>query len=235
MAQHHGSHSLEVGGVGAGGVELDDDGHAARTGNLWTCFAHIITAVIGCGVLALSWSVAQLGWVGGPVAMLCFAFVTYLSAFLLSHCYRSPASDDGSLKRQRNYTYMDAVRTHLGEKRTWLCGLFQYLNMYGTAIAYTITTATCLRAIVRANCYHSQGHSAPCGAGGDHLYMLLFGAAQAVLSLIPNFHSMAWLSAVAAVMSFTYATIGLGLGLAKTIGDFALKMGRSKEASPEFR
>jgi hypothetical protein len=43
-----------------------------------------------------------------------------------------------------------------------------------------------------------------------------------VLSLIPNFHSMAWLSAVAAVMSFTYATIGLGLGLAKTIGDFAL-------------
>jgi hypothetical protein len=132
--------------------------------------------------------------------------------------------------------------------------------MYGTAIAYTITTATCLRygtvpyvrtpivsgpplspfdllamlhgngdtryycrrAIVRANCYHSQGHSAPCGAGGDHLYMLLFGAAQAVLSLIPNFHSMAWLSAVAAVMSFTYATIGLGLGLAKTIGDFAL-------------
>nr|ACF81398.1 unknown [Zea mays] len=113
MAQHHGSHSLEVGGVGAGGVELDDDGHAARTGNLWTCFAHIITAVIGCGVLALSWSVAQLGWVGGPVAMLCFAFVTYLSAFLLSHCYRSPASDDGSLKRQRNYTYMDAVRTHL--------------------------------------------------------------------------------------------------------------------------
>jgi len=116
MAQHHGSHSLEVGGVGAGGVELDDDGHAARTGNLWTCFAHIITAVIGCGVLALSWSVAQLGWVGGPVAMLCFAFVTYLSAFLLSHCYRSPASDDGSLKRQRNYTYMDAVRTHLGTR-----------------------------------------------------------------------------------------------------------------------
>lgn len=84
-------------------------------GNIWTCFAHIITAIIGAGVLALSWSVAQLGWVGGPIAMLCFAFVTYLSAFLLSHCYRSPVhSDDGSQKRQRNYTYMDAVRTHLG-------------------------------------------------------------------------------------------------------------------------
>ncbi|CAD6261911.1 unnamed protein product [Miscanthus lutarioriparius] len=221
MAHHHGSHSLEV---AAAGPELDDDGHAARTGNLWTCFAHIITAIIGAGVLALSWSVAQLGWVGGPVAMLCFAFVTYLSALLLSHCYRSPVSDgDDPQKRQRNYTYMDAVRTHLGEKRTWLCGLFQYLNLYGTAIAYTITTATCLRAIMRANCYHSRGHDAPCGAGGDHLYMLLFGAAQVVLSFIPNFHNMAWLSVVAAVMSFTYSTIGLGLGLAKTIENGAIK------------
>ncbi|AQK69339.1 hypothetical protein ZEAMMB73_Zm00001d015713 [Zea mays] len=47
--------------------------------------------------------------------------------------------------------------------------------------------------------------------------MLLFRAAQMVLPFISNFHSMAWLSVVAAVMSFTYATIGLGLGLAKTI------------------
>lgn len=49
--------------------------------------------------------------------------------------------------------------------------------------------------------------------------MLLFGAVQLVLSFIPNFHNMAWLSVVAAIMSFTYATIGLGLGLAKTIGN----------------
>ncbi|RCV15005.1 hypothetical protein SEVIR_3G025400v4 [Setaria viridis] len=212
---HDGSHSLEL----AAAPELDDDGHTPRTGNLWTCFAHIITAVIGCGVLALSWSVAQLGWVGGPVAMVCFAFVTYISAFLLSHCYRSPDLE----KRQRNYTYMDAVRTHLGEKRTWLCGLLQYLNLYGTAIAYTITTATCLRAIKRANCYHNEGHGAPCDAHDEHFYMLLFGAAQLVLSFIPNFHNMTWLSVVAAIMSFTYATIGLGLGLAKTIENGTIK------------
>jgi len=53
--------------------------------------------------------------------------------------------------------------------------------------------------------------------------MLLFGAAQLVLSFIPNFHSMAWLSVVAAIMSFTYATIGLGLGLAKTIENGTIK------------
>jgi hypothetical protein len=55
--------------------------------------------------------------------------------------------------------------------------------------------------------------------------MLLFGAAQVVLSFIPNFHSLAWLSAVAAAMSFGYATIGLGLGLAKTVGDGAIRGG----------
>jgi amino acid permease len=132
--------------------ELDDDGRAARTGNLWTCMAHIITGVIGAGVLALSWSVAQLGWVAGPVAMLCFAGVTYVSAVLLSHCYRSPSaaaggseeSSSSSIKTRRNYTYMDAVRALLGRKHTYVCGTLQYLYLYGIGVAYTITTATCL-------------------------------------------------------------------------------------------
>ncbi|CAM0871278.1 unnamed protein product [Alopecurus aequalis] len=208
--------------------ELDDDGRAARTGNLWTCMAHIITGVIGAGVLALSWSVAQLGWVAGPVAMLCFAAVTYVSALLLSHCYRSPvAAGAGSSGRtRRNYTYMDAVGAILGRKHTYVCGILQYLNLYGVGVAYTITTATCLGAIKKSNCYHGHGRGAArCGseAGEQHLFMLLFGLAQLALSFIPNFHSMAWLSAVAAAMSFTYTTIGMGLGLAKTVGDGAIR------------
>lgn len=219
--------------LGVAASDLDDDGHPRRTGNLWTCVAHIITGVIGAGVLALSWSVAQLGWVAGPAAMLCFAAVTYVSALLLSHCYRSPAGagaddeEDHKEAAQRNYTYMDAVGAHLGNKKqyTWVCGFLQYLNLYGTAVAYTITTATCLSAIKKANCYHGRGRGAPCGSDGGelHLFMLLFGAAQVVLSFIPNFHSMAWLSFVAAAMSFTYASIGIGLGLSKTIGNGTIR------------
>ncbi|PWA71287.1 hypothetical protein CTI12_AA281510 [Artemisia annua] len=34
-------------------------------GNAWTAIAHITTAVIGSGVLSLSWNVAQLGWIAG--------------------------------------------------------------------------------------------------------------------------------------------------------------------------
>ena len=59
----------------------DDDGRRPRrAGTAWTCAAHVITAVIGSGVLSLAWSVAQLGWVVGPACMLCFALVTYVSA-----------------------------------------------------------------------------------------------------------------------------------------------------------
>ena len=77
-------------------------------GNVWTAAAHIITAVIGSGVLSLAWSMAQLGWIAGPVALLGFAVVTYFTSLLLTDCYRSPVTG------KRNYTYMDAVRANLG-------------------------------------------------------------------------------------------------------------------------
>lgn len=81
-----------------------------KPGTLWSCVAHIITAVIGSGVLSLAWSTSQLGWIAGPISLLCFAIVTYISAFLLADCYRSPDPITGT----RNYSYMDAVRVNLG-------------------------------------------------------------------------------------------------------------------------
>ena len=48
--------------------------------------------------------------------------------------------------------------------------------------------------------------------------MLLFGVVQIVLSQTPDFHNIEWLSILAAIMSFTYSSIGLGLGIAKVVG-----------------
>ncbi|KAE9458399.1 hypothetical protein C3L33_09713, partial [Rhododendron williamsianum] len=53
--------------------------------------------------------------------------------------------------------------------------------------------------------------------------MLLFGAVQIVVSQIPDFHNMAWLSIVATIMSFSYSFIGLGLGIAKVIENGVIK------------
>ena len=73
--------------------------------------AHIVTGVIGSGVLSLAWSIAQIGWIAGPLAIILFASVTLLSAFLLSDTYRSP---DPELGPMRSSSYLDAVNIHKG-------------------------------------------------------------------------------------------------------------------------
>ncbi|KAJ7558360.1 hypothetical protein O6H91_04G035800 [Diphasiastrum complanatum] len=190
----------------------DDDGHALRSGNLWTASAHVITAVIGSGVLSLAWSMAQLGWIAGPLVLLAFALVTYYTSLLLADCYRSPDSETG----KRNYNYIDAVKANLGGINTWFCGVVQYTNLVGTAIGYTITASISMVAIGRSDCFHEQGNHALCHISNNP-YMALFGAIQLVLSQIPDFSRISSLSIIAAVMSFSYSFIGLGLGVHKTI------------------
>ncbi|KAG9448802.1 hypothetical protein H6P81_008767 [Aristolochia fimbriata] len=200
--------------------QADDDDHQSsiRTGTVWTCSAHIITAVIGSGVLSLAWDVAQMGWIAGPAAMVLFALVTYYATALLADCYRSPDPVTG----KRNRTYMEAVNLYLGEKHGWVCGVFQYVNMYGCVVAYQITTAISMSAIQKANCFHREGHQAPCSYGGNFC-MLLFGLVQIICSQAPDLQNIGWLSFVATIMAFCYSSIGFGLGLAKVIENGRIK------------
>ncbi|CAF2053686.1 hypothetical protein Bca4012_097529 [Brassica carinata] len=197
---------------------LDDDGRPKRTGTVWTTSAHIITAVIGSGVLSLAWAIAQLGWVAGPVAMLLFSFVSYYTSTLLASCYRSGDPVTG----KRNYTYMDAIHSNLGGIKVKLCGIVQYVNLFGTAIGYTIASAISLIAIQRTTCHHNNRGKAPCPVNGN-AYIIGFGVLQILLSQIPDFDQLWWLSLVAAVMSFGYSTIGLGLGISKLVENKEIK------------
>ncbi|KAI4389755.1 hypothetical protein MLD38_001947 [Melastoma candidum] len=197
---------------------FDDDGRIKRTGTVWTASAHIITAVIGSGVLSLAWATAQLGWVAGPVVMILFSFVTYYTSALLADCYRCGDPITG----KRNYTYMEAVRANLGGFKVKLCGLVQYVNLFGVAIGYTIAASISMVAIHRSNCFHKNGDDSPCHTSSNP-YMIAFGIVQIFLSQIPDFDQLWWLSLVAAVMSFTYSTIGLGLGIAKVVENGKVK------------
>ncbi|KAG0623261.1 hypothetical protein M758_3G160400 [Ceratodon purpureus] len=208
-------HACIVDGGAAGfddSSKFDDDGKLRRTGSFWTASAHVITAVIGSGVLSLAWSIAQMGWVAGPVVLLLFAFVTYYTSSLLADCYRHPDPVTG----KRNYTYMDAVKANLGPRQVLLCGVVQYANLLGTSIGYTITAASSMVAITRSDCFHHKGTKGPCHASNVP-YMSMFGFAQIILSQIPEFGELWFLSVLAAVMSFLYSTIGLGLGIAKAV------------------
>jgi len=86
-----------------------DDG-VEFEGTWVTASAHIITAVIGSGVLSLAWAIAQMGWVAGPAVLLAFSFITYFTSTLLADSYRSPDPVHG----KRNYTYSEVVRSVLG-------------------------------------------------------------------------------------------------------------------------
>ncbi|KAK7813883.1 amino acid permease 2 [Quercus suber] len=169
---------------------FDDDGRLKRTGTFWTATAHIITAVIGSGVLSLAWAIAQLGWVAGPAVLILFALVNIYTSNLLAHCYRA------------------------GGRKVMLCGLIQYLNLFGIAIGYTIAASVSMMAIKRSNCFHKSGGKDPCHMSSNG-YMITFGIIEVLFSQIPDFDQVWWLSIVAAIMSFTYSSVGLGLGLGK--------------------
>ncbi|CAL5078190.1 unnamed protein product [Urochloa decumbens] len=185
----------------------------SSAGTLVTASAHIITAVIGSGVLSLAWAIAQLGWVIGPVVLVAFSVITWFCSSLLADCYRAPDPVHG----KRNYTYGQAVRAYLGVSKYRLCALAQYINLVGVTIGYTITTAISMGAIKRSNCFHRNGHSADCEASNT-TNMIIFAGIQILLSQLPNFHKLWWLSIVAAVMSLAYSSIGLGLSIAKIAG-----------------
>ncbi|KAK7247607.1 hypothetical protein RIF29_42493 [Crotalaria pallida] len=198
----------------------DDDGRLKRTGSVWTASSHIITAVIGSGVLSLAWAIGQLGWIAGPAVMFIFSLVTFYTSSILAECYR--AGDP--LTGNRNYTYMDAVRSILGGVNVIYCGLFQYLNLLGIVIGYTIAASISMTAIKKSNCFHkhkSEGKD-QCQMSSNQ-YMIIFGVTQMFLSQIPDFDQIWWLSTVAAIMSFTYSFIGLALGIAKVAENGTLK------------
>lgn len=203
--KHHGSQSTAC--------ELDETVEISRTGTVWTAVAHLITSVIGAGVLSLSWSVAQLGWIAGPVIMVVFALISLYTTFLLADCYKFPDPVSGPM---RNTSYRKTVRVKLGERKAWLCALVQYAFFYGVCVAYTITTSISIRAISKSNCYHKNGHDSRCHFP-NLTYMIIYGAIQVFLSQLPSFHKIWGLSILAATMSFTYSMLGVGLGLAKVI------------------
>ncbi|GLU09014.1 hypothetical protein SLE2022_258940 [Rubroshorea leprosula] len=186
----------------------DDDGGQNRTGTWMTASAHIITAVIGSGVLSLAWAIAQLGWIAGTVILILFSIITWFTAILLTDCCRDPVTG------KRQSSYIESVKSNLGGLNYNLCGVAQYVNLVGTSVGYTITSSISMAAMKRSNCFHKYGHDAGCHVS-NNIFMVIFGIIQVVLSQTPNFHKLDFLSILAAVMSFGYSSIGLGLAIAK--------------------
>lgn len=110
-----------------------------------TASAHIITAVIGSGVLSLSWAIAQLGWIAGPITLLIFSGITWFTSTLLADCCRDPVTG------RRCRCYMDAVKSNLGNHK--ICRLiifepflllFCLVQCFPHSLHHLFTTTGCL-------------------------------------------------------------------------------------------
>ncbi|KAM7482741.1 hypothetical protein LguiB_007324 [Lonicera macranthoides] len=54
-------------------------------------------------------------------------------------------------------------------------------------------------------------------------YMIIFGIIEVLLSQIPDFDQVWWLSLVPVIMSLTYSTVGVALSVAKVVENRSLK------------
>ena len=104
------------------------------TGTVLTATAHVITTVIGSGILSLTWAISTMGWVAGPALLLAFAAVTWYTSLLLTDAYRHPKGSG-----PRNRTYPRAVHAILG-----MHPLFQYYNSYIRSVRHAQHERHCI-------------------------------------------------------------------------------------------
>ncbi|GAB4817399.1 hypothetical protein N2152v2_004445 [Parachlorella kessleri] len=195
-------------------ADFQEDPDSHRHGNLTTASSHIITAIIGAGVLGLPQTLAWLGWIAGPILITAFYLVTLLTSTLLASVYE--------VKGVRHRRYPDAVKAILGRKGEITLAVFQYLNLVLSGIAYTIAAGESGRAIMDLYRCHS-------GECTNKLWWMLlpFGVIQLFFSQLPDLDSAWWASAIGAAMSIGYSVLAFAMCASKadrlhgTIGGFA--------------
>jgi len=178
---------------------VDDEFEEERHGSWKGITGDIITAVIGAGVLSIPYSVGVLGWVGGMFVMVLFAFITWYTAQLLASCY--------IWNGRRMRSYAQVVRESMGLGHEIFFGIIQFSNLFLSALAYNITGALSLQAVV-------------CPTGGCEgrgysywVFAVIYGGIQLVVSQLPNMDSLWWISALGAIMSFGYSTMAIALSI----------------------
>lgn len=167
-----------------------------RSGGTLSATAHVITAVVGAGVLSLPAAMASLGYAGGTIVFVVFGFVTLYTAQLLADLYCVNGT------RQRTYSQM--VNTVLGPVQERVVAVIQLVNLVLTSVPYQIVAAKTMETLAREG-----GHTGPFSKYFPNV--LLFGAVQLLLSQVPSLDYLEWASIAGAAASFGYSFAALGL------------------------
>ena len=102
---------------------------------------HVITAIIGAGVLSLPAAMVPLGYAGGSICFLLFGLITLYTAHLLSATY--------CINGLRQRTYTALVDTVFGRKGEIAVAWIQLVNLILTAWPYQILGAKTMAALAK--------------------------------------------------------------------------------------
>ncbi|KAI3427219.1 hypothetical protein D9Q98_007154 [Chlorella vulgaris] len=160
---------------------------------------HTVTAVVGAGVLGLPHAFSFLGWVAGLSLLTLLCGFSIYTSYLLAALHETPNGD-------RLNTYRAMGAEILGHRRgKYLVATVQFTLMVGLCITYSVTAGQSLKGMVSNDCNGKDCQE------GISAWIVLFGAVQLLLSQVPDFHSLWWISLLGAAMSCGYCTIAVVL------------------------
>ncbi|KAG6671820.1 hypothetical protein I3842_16G023500 [Carya illinoinensis] len=211
-------------------VHHDERGSKLPTG-AWrpvlTATAYVLLAVAGPGVLYLAWTMAQLGWIAGPAAIILFSFLTYIASIILCDFYFSPHDP-----AKRNPTYMHVIRSYLGARghstaNVKICWVIQYLNLFVMASLFTGWASDLMADIQWVSKCSPNNNNDDVNVDDSNLscwvyqkpYFIVFGVTQILLSQISEFRHLSWLTILCFGAFLIYSSIGVGLSLTKIAGN----------------
>ena len=182
----------------------------ARNATWLECCFHIITTIIGSGILYLPFFFAVLGWIGGAVSAVAFALITWFTSHLLA----GGAVIDGV----RHRTYQSAVESALGRRAGIVLAVVQYTSLFLSTVGINITASNCAMGFARS--FKSFSNTALCSTVDANGYCsdvkfwcftLAFAAVQMLVSMLPTLDASALSSAIGMVLAIGYSGTTIGV------------------------
>ncbi|RAL42812.1 hypothetical protein DM860_009319 [Cuscuta australis] len=170
---------------------------SSRSAKWWYSAFHNVTAVVGAGVLGLPYAMSELGWGPGVTALVLSWVITLYTLWQMVEMHEPEGEGTG----RRLDRYHELGQYAFGEKM----GLYvvvpqQLMVQVGVNIVYMVTGGTSLKKFVETVC-------PTCKPLRRTYFIMIFGSVHFVLSHLPSFNSIAFISLAAAVMSLAYSSI----------------------------
>lgn len=205
---------------------------ASREGHWYSSAFHNVTAMVGAGVLGLPYSFVYLGWAGGMCVMLLSLLISWYTFYELVHLHEVPHPTHPGVKPPRRLNRYHELTQHAwGVVRgSWAILPFQVAVMSGLGVTYTVTGGSSLASLARRHGYVGVSRTG---------CIVAFSAAQVLLSQLPSFNDLTWVSGIGALMSLVYSVIAVTLSIGQASSGIqeqqpSYELGTPGESSQEF-